>query len=137
VIALVAAETVEKASDMQLRGAFAFGLVLGWYLYFLNRYRKEITLADLTTVVGAIGGAAVLALFPAESDLFGAYGLGLAVGFFGYFLVLVVLALRSRNFGIDYLIDGRRTLPDGTTGYGPGVDRPMAAGDEPPLPPGV
>jgi hypothetical protein len=132
------AKAAEKASSLQLRGAFGFGLVVGWYLYYLNRYRKEVTLADLTTVIGAIGGAAVLALFPAESDLFGAYGMGLAVGFFGYFLVLAVLVLRSPNFGADYLIDGRRKLPDGKeTGYGPGVDRPLAGDAKPPLPPGI
>ena len=77
---------------VQLFGAGGFGAVIGWYLFFLNRYRTgEIGLADLVTVIGAIGGAAILAIFPAKSDLFGAYGIGLAVGFFGYFLVLVVL----------------------------------------------
>lgn len=131
-----AADVAEAASTLQKWGAFGFGLVLGWYLYFVNRYRKEISLADLTTVIGAVGGGAILALFPAESDLFGAYGLGLAAGFFGYFLVLVALVIRSKNFGVDYLIDGRRTLPDGTVGYALGTDRPMAAGDST-LPPGV
>jgi hypothetical protein len=99
----------EAATELQKWGAFAFGLVLGWFLYFLNRYRKEVSLADLTTVIGAVGGGAVLALFPAKTDLFGAYGVGLAVGFFGYLLVLVGLVVKSENFGVDYLVDGRRT----------------------------
>lgn len=133
---MIAVEVVEKASELQRWGAFAFGLVLGWYLYFLNRYRKEVTLADLTTVIGAVGGGAVLALFPAKTDLFGAYGVGLASGFFGYFLVLMVLVVRSAHFGVDYLIDGRRTLPNGEVGYGPNVDRPMASGGGG-LPPGL
>ena len=45
-------------------GAFAFGLVIGWFTYFVNRYRKEVALADVATIIGAIGGGAVLALFP-------------------------------------------------------------------------
>ncbi len=127
---------VEKASGLQRWGAFGFGMVVGWFLYFLNRYRKQVTLTDVTTVIGAIGGGGILALFPAKTDLFGAYGAGLAVGFFGYFVVLLIMVLFSKNFGLDYLIDGRRTLPDGSKGYGPGVDRPMAAGDTR-LPPGI
>jgi hypothetical protein len=131
---VIAAE--EAASGIQQWGAFSFGLVLGWFLYFLNRYRKEVSLADLTTVIGAVGGGAILALFPAKTDLFGAYGIGLAAGFFGYFLILMALVAKSPNFGVDYLIDGRRTLPDGTMGYSQGPDRPMAAGGGG-LPPGV
>jgi len=50
----------------------------------------------------------VLALFPAKSDLFGAYGIGLFAGFFGYFLVLIILVGVSKNFDIDYFLDGRR-----------------------------
>jgi hypothetical protein len=135
VITLAAAES--HTSGLQWWGAFAFGIVIGWFLYFLNRYRKNVSLADLTTVIGAIGGAAVLTLFPAKSDLFGAYGVGLAAGFFGYFLVLVVLVARSENFGIDFLIDGRRKSPPAGYGYGTGTDRPMAAGDDKSrLPPG-
>lgn len=55
----------------------------------------------------------MLALFPAKSDLFGAYGIGLAVGFFGYFLVLIVLVGFSQNFGMDWFLDGRRKRPTG------------------------
>ena len=134
---MIAAEVVETTSDLQLWGAAGFGLVLGWYLYFLNRYRKEISLADLTTVVGAIGGAGILALFPAKTDLFGAYGVGLAVGFFGYFVVLVLLVWRSGDFGINYLIDGRRRPPHDGEEHPAGPDRPMAAGSTQPLPPGA
>lgn len=106
---------MNEASFIQLLGAGCFGAVVGWYLFFLNRYRSgDVALGDLVTVIGAIGGAAILALFPAKSDLFGAYGIGLAIGFFGYFLVLVGLVARSRNFGIDWFLDGRRKRPDAT-----------------------
>jgi hypothetical protein len=93
-------------------GAFCFGLFLGWYTYFVNRYRKsEVQLGDLTTVVGVLGGGAVLALFPAGSDLFCAYGVGLAVGFFAYLTMLLVLVFKSPNFTVDWFLDGRRVGP--------------------------
>jgi len=67
-------------------GAFCFGLVIGWITYrTLRRKEGGAALSDISTVIGAIGGAAVLALFP--GDLFGTYAIGLAIGFFGYFLV--------------------------------------------------
>jgi len=103
---------LQAASGFQQVGAFAFGAVVGWYLYFINRHRKEeVKLADVVTVIGAVGGAAVLALFPAGTDLFAAYGIGLASGFFLYFLVLCVLVSRSDNFDVDWFLDGRRKLP--------------------------
>lgn len=94
------------------QGALGFGLVIGWFLYFVNRYRRsEASFTDITTVLAAVGGAAVTSLFPGGTALFGAYGVGLAIGFFGYFLVLVVMVALSDNFGIDYFLDGRRKGP--------------------------
>lgn len=52
----------------------------------IERYRRSI---------GAIGGAAVLALFPAQSGLFAAYGIGLAVGFFVYVVILIIATLST------------------------------------------
>ena len=101
-----------EATPLQLIGAGAFGLILGWFLYSVNRYRTgDVGLGDLTTVVGALGGAAILDLFPAGSDLFAAYGIGLAVGFFAYFAVLVRLVKRSPDFGAEWFLDGRRRAP--------------------------
>ena len=105
---------VEQASTLQLLGAGSFGFVVGWQLYFVNRYRSGgVSLADLGGIVGAIGGTAVLAMFPAQSDLLGAYGIGMLLGFMGYFLVLAVLVSRSKNFQADWFLDGRRTAPAG------------------------
>jgi len=102
------------ATLIQLAGAAGFGLIIGWYVYYLNRYRKgDVQLSDIVTVIGAIGGAAVLALFPAGTDLFGAYGIGLAIGFFGYLFFLIILTNISKNFNVDWFLDGRRTLPNG------------------------
>jgi hypothetical protein len=52
-------------------------------------------MGDIAVVIGAVGGAAVLALFPAQSELFGAYGIGLAAGFFIYVGFLIVATVRT------------------------------------------
>jgi hypothetical protein len=99
----------ESASNLQLWGAAFFGALIGWYVYFINRYRTaEVQISDLVTLLGVIGGGAVLTLFPAKSDLFGAYGIGLFSGFFGYFVVLWVMVGKSPNFSVDWFLDGRR-----------------------------
>jgi len=102
----------ETATAIQLLGAGGFGAIIGWYVYYINRYRKsELQLSDLVTVVGVLGGGTVLALFPARSDLFGAYGVGLFIGFFGYFITLLILVRVSPNFDADWFLDGRRKKP--------------------------
>ena len=97
------------ATTLQLWGAATFGLLIGWYVYYINRYRKsDVQLGDLVTLIGVIGGGAIVALFPAKSDLFGAYGIGLGIGFFGYFAALIIRVGISHNFGVDFFLDGRR-----------------------------
>lgn len=121
---------VTGASTVMLFGAGGFGLVIGWFVYFVNRYRKDdVQLSDIVTLIGAIGGAAVLSLFEAKTELFGAYGIGLALGFFGYFLALLVLVRASvrRNgaFTWEWFLDGRRKDPEAGSGYGAGANRAM------------
>jgi hypothetical protein len=116
-----------QANTIQVLGAGGFGALIGWYVYYINRYRRaDVQLSEIVTLVGAIGGGAVLALFPAKSVLFGAYGIGLFIGFFGYFIVLAVLVTISDNFGVDYFLDGRRkALAQGQER--PGGARPQTA----------
>jgi hypothetical protein len=124
------ADTSTPASTVQMLGAGGFGVLIGWYVYYVNRYRKDdVQLGDLVTLIGAIGGAAVLALFPQGSDLFGAYGIGLFVGFFAYLLMLVFLVGSSQNFDPDWFLDGRRKkpvdpwyIPDGSRGSGTAME---------------
>jgi ammonia channel protein AmtB len=122
-------QVAPAASMLQLWGAGAFGFLIGWYVYYINRYRKgDVQLSDLVTLIGVVGGGGVLALFPAKSDLFGAYGIGLAAGFFSYFIVLIILVCISKNFDVDWFLDGRRKSP-GTDYIAPG-DNKGAMGDE-------
>ena len=101
--------TEATATTLQLLGAGGIGAIIGWYVYYINRYRKgDVQLTDLVTLIGILGGGSILAIFPAKTDLFGAYGIGLFAGFFGYFIVLLILVAISPNFTIDWFLDGRR-----------------------------
>jgi hypothetical protein len=103
--------------NVQMIGAGCFGGIIGWYVYYINRWRKDdVQFSDLVTVIGVIGGGAVLKLFgnpdangqQAGTDLFGAYGIGLAIGFFSYFFILAGMVAKSPNFSVDWFLDGRR-----------------------------
>lgn len=121
----------EAATTIQLIGAGAFGALIGWYVYYVNRHRKsDVQIGDVTTILGVVGGGAVTALFPGKTDLFGAYGIGLAIGFFSYFIVLLYLVAQSKSFDSDWFLDGRRKDADGTMIIpGDGGGRPL---EEPP-----
>jgi len=68
-------------------GAACFGLVIGWITYrTLRRRSGAAAISDIASVLGAVGGGAVTALF-SSAALFGSYAIGLAVGFFGYFAI--------------------------------------------------
>jgi len=68
-------------------GALCFGAVMGWITYrTLRRREGAAALSDLATVIGAVGGAAITALFRTEEP-FGWYCVGLFVGFFSYFII--------------------------------------------------
>ena len=98
----------EVATLVQKIGAGAFGAVVGWYVYYINRWRKDdVQLSDIVTLIGAVGGAAIMALFPEKTDLFGAYGIGLASGFFLYFFILVILVNKAPGFSAAWFLDGR------------------------------
>jgi O-antigen/teichoic acid export membrane protein len=72
-------------------GAICFGLVIGWISYrTLRRREGAVALSDIATVIGVVGGAAITTLFN-DKELFGAYAVGLAVGFFLYFLVGLIV----------------------------------------------
>jgi hypothetical protein len=72
-------------------GATFFGLIVGWIAYWILRLRAgAFVLSALITIIGVIGGAAVIALFK-DNVMFGWYSVGLVIGFFAYFAVVIVL----------------------------------------------
>jgi hypothetical protein len=76
--------------DTAFFGPFCFGLVIGWITYrTLRRRSGEAAIGDIASVLGAVGGGAVVALF--KNAAFDAYCIGLAVGFFVYLVVGLVM----------------------------------------------
>lgn len=72
-------------------GAVFFGFAVGWIAYRILRLRAGAPgLSDLITILGVIGGAAVIALFRSDG-LFGWYSIGLVIGFFAYFGIGLML----------------------------------------------
>jgi hypothetical protein len=68
-------------------GAVLFGMLLGWLAYWILRLRAGVfVLSELLTLLGVLGGAAVLSLFKSDV-LFGWYAIGLVVGFGAYFVI--------------------------------------------------
>jgi hypothetical protein len=80
-------------------GALCFGVVVGWITYRSLRRRADATgLSDIATVIGAVGGAAVTAIFK-EGDPFGAYCVGLLIGFASYFILNLILYGKAGTTG--------------------------------------
>ncbi|MFB8070399.1 MULTISPECIES: hypothetical protein [Streptomyces] len=76
-----------QVSTLSLWGAWAFGVVIGWIAYrTLRRTTDGPRIADLVTVIAALGGGTVVSTQFAEPDLFAMYGIGLMVGFFAYLI---------------------------------------------------
>jgi hypothetical protein len=76
---------------MNETGALAFGVVIGWVTYRTLRRSTPTGLSDIATVIGAVGGAAVTGLFPAADSSFGAYGIGLGIGFLFYLITALLI----------------------------------------------
>jgi hypothetical protein len=87
-------------------GAYLFGVVVGWVTYYTLAHSGARNIKDIAVVIGSIGGAAVLALFPAQTVLFGAYGIGLAIGFFFYWAILVCSLFFAYRWGAWNIIAG-------------------------------
>jgi hypothetical protein len=87
---------------LEVIGAIAFGLVIGWVTYrTLRRNTEAVSLSDIAAVFGAVGGAAVTTLFQDDTKMFAGYSIGLAAGFFGYFVV----GLIAKDEAPDWLLD--------------------------------
>ncbi|MFO7632312.1 MAG: hypothetical protein R6W76_07230 [Caldilinea sp.] len=82
-------------------GSVGFGMVVGWITYYtMRKNTKERALADITVIIIALVGPAVLAVFPApveatKQTMFGYYSIGLAAGFFLYYIVFMLLLWKA------------------------------------------
>jgi len=90
--------------SIQFWGAMAFGAVIGWTTYFILRRAQPKTLGDITTFIGAIGGAAVTGLFDPKADVFAGYAIGLLVGFALFFIVYLSI-IGKKDFKEKLLSD--------------------------------
>lgn len=80
-------------------GAVCFGLMIGWITYrTLRRREGPAQLTDISTVLVAVGGGAVTAVF-GEPQIFGWYAIGLAVGFFGYLVAAGLIDRKTESAG--------------------------------------
>jgi O-antigen/teichoic acid export membrane protein len=80
---------------MESLGAALFGIVIGWVTYrTLRRSAGNVGLSDIATVIGAVGGGVVAQRFE-DPDAFGWYAVGLAIGFFGYLALAMILEGRK------------------------------------------
>lgn len=90
----------EDIMTIEAVGAICFGLVIGWVTYrTLRRQDEQISISNLASVIGAVGGGAVTALLP--EGHFSWYAIGLAAGFFSY-VILGATLFKS----VDWLGDG-------------------------------
>lgn len=108
---------------LSLIGALCFGIVIGWITYRTLRRSKTSGLSDIATVLGALGGAAVTALFSRDTGEFGSYCIGLLIGFFAY------LKFAVKKGAPDWM----GTEPDSSGSDGPGGGTTTFT---PPPPPG-
>lgn len=117
-------------------GAFAFGLVVGWITYRTLRRTETKGISDIAAVIGAVGGGLVTKLFPEGGSLFGAYGIGLAVGFFVYLIASVLLASKTGTLAAVNEWLGDPTPTSRSVGRGDGSARSSVGVDDapPPLP---
>jgi uncharacterized membrane protein YeaQ/YmgE (transglycosylase-associated protein family) len=73
--------------NIEIIGALCFGIIIGWVTYrTLRRTGETVALSNIASVVAAVGGGAVTAVFKAP-EIFSWYCIGLFVGFFGYLIL--------------------------------------------------
>jgi len=89
---------------MEFAGPICFGLVIGWITYRTLRRKDGTSLSDIASVIGAVGGAAVTGLFGLK-DVFYGYCIGLAIGFFGYFIVALIV---GEGKGSSWMMDDEK-----------------------------
>jgi uncharacterized membrane protein YeaQ/YmgE (transglycosylase-associated protein family) len=72
-----------------------FGIVIGWITYRTLARQTTTTVNDISAVVGAVGGAAVITFLglnqkSAVAENISPYCIGLFLGFFGYLVAAMI-----------------------------------------------
>lgn len=89
----------ERSMSVEIWGALCFGIIVGWITYrTLRRTGETVALSNVASVIAAIGGAAVTALFKTP-EIFGWYCIGLFGGFFAYLLLGVYVFPKNSWLG--------------------------------------
>jgi hypothetical protein len=89
---------MESTHTVMSVGAFCFGAAVGYITYRTLVRIEKSAVSDLTTVIGAIGGAAVTGLFdPHQGDAFGWYSIGLLTGIAAFFLLFLKLNGKAKT----------------------------------------
>ena len=93
-------------------GGIAFGIVVGWLTYFVLRRAQPKALSDLSTIIGILGGATIVGLFSPTEPAFGGYAIGLFLGFFGYYIIYILIVGRKaiKDSLLAELKEGHLTL---------------------------
>ena len=121
-------------------GSVCFGLVIGWITYYtMRKNTKPRALADITVIISALVGPAIIAVFPAPVEgtnqtMFGFYGIGLALGFFLYYVIFVLLLWKApRKLLLSMGLAQRRSRKPGADSGGAVIDPGImgAHGDSP------
>jgi len=115
-------------------GSIGFGMVIGWVTYYtMRKNTKERTLADITVIISALVGPAVLAVFPAPQEgkqtMFGYYGIGLAIGFFVYYILFMLLLWKAPIRLLSALFNTNPTKPEGAPEGQPVLSAPNIMDD--------
>lgn len=87
---------------MEIAGSICFGIVIGWVTYRTLRRKDGTTLADISGVIGALGGAAITSIFGTK-DTFYTYAIGLFIGFFAY--LIVAANVKTDDSGVGSWMD--------------------------------
>lgn len=88
---------------MEKIGTLCFGLVIGWITYRTLSREESVSVTDITSVIAAVGGAGIIKLF-SSGDLFYWYCIGLAVGFFTYYGIAIILVGKGKRISM-FLMD--------------------------------
>lgn len=83
-------------------GIFCIGLVFGWLLYYAVRHTENFSVATLSPTLGVVGSAATIGWIQHGATAWiGPYGVGVGIGFFGYFLITVCLVFLGKLDAVD------------------------------------